>query len=75
VNGSSSTSWQHTCPLKERGCLAAQRQPSWQLLSSHSTPAGDVEYCRCTCDALVVLYKGELAAFTGPRHAQPRRFG
>ncbi|MDT0570016.1 hypothetical protein RM704_21510 [Streptomyces sp. DSM 3412] len=52
------------CPLKDWGCPAAQRQPSWRLLSSHSTSAGEVEYCRCTCDALVVLCEGEVAAFT-----------
>ena len=46
VNGLSGTSSQDTCPLKDRGCLAAQRQPSRQLLTSHSTSAGEVEYSR-----------------------------
>ncbi|WP_055524433.1 hypothetical protein [Streptomyces graminilatus] len=67
ANGSSHSSSQDVCPLRDWGCLTALRHPSWQLLSSHSTSEGDIEYCRCTCDALVVLRKGELTAFTGPR--------
>ncbi|MDQ1035361.1 hypothetical protein QFZ75_001777 [Streptomyces sp. V3I8] len=69
MNSLSSTLSQDMYALSDWSCLATQRQPSWQLLSSHSASAGAVEYCRCTCDALVVLYKGELVAFTGPRHA------
>ncbi|MGK5729164.1 hypothetical protein [Streptomyces sp. URMC 124] len=58
-------SLQDACPLSSWGCPAAQRQPFWRLLSAHSTSEGEVEYCRCSCDALVVLRGGELAAFTG----------
>lgn len=62
----SRASSQEACPLRDWGCAATLRAPSWRLVSSHSTSEGDVEYCRCTCGALVVLHRGELAAFTGP---------
>jgi hypothetical protein len=38
-------------------------------MSSHVTSDGHIEYCRCTCAALVVLRDGELAAFTAPHPA------
>ncbi|GAA2431878.1 hypothetical protein [Streptomyces macrosporus] len=63
--GSSQATWQDACPLREWGCAAALRRPSWRLLSGHTTSDGEVEYCRCTCGALVVLCGGDLAAFTG----------
>ncbi|MFF4604884.1 hypothetical protein ACFY12_19400 [Streptomyces sp. NPDC001339] len=57
---------QDGCPLREWGCAAALLRPTWRLLSSHRTTGGDVEYCKCSCDAVVVLQRGQLAKFTGP---------
>ncbi|MFF8032088.1 MULTISPECIES: hypothetical protein [unclassified Streptomyces] len=57
---------QEACPLASWGCRTALPQPDWQLMSSHATSDGRVEYCRCTCAALVILREGELAAFTAP---------
>ncbi|MCS0639768.1 hypothetical protein NX801_29855 [Streptomyces sp. LP05-1] len=57
---------QDSCPLRDWGCVSGVRRPSWQLLSSHRTSEGEVEYCRCSCAALVVLHRGELASFTCP---------
>ncbi|ARP73362.1 hypothetical protein LK07_30265 [Streptomyces pluripotens] len=54
------------CPLREWGCTAALPRPTWRLLSSHRTSGGDLEYCKCSCDAVVVLQRGQLAKFTGP---------
>jgi hypothetical protein len=50
------------CPLLEWGCTAAAGTPAWRLLSVHSTSGGEVEYCRCSCNAIVVLCRGEVAA-------------
>lgn len=71
VNGPPDFGTQELCPLQEWGCTAALRQPSWHLLSSHSTSDGEVEYCKCSCNAIVVLYQGGLAAFTAPRPPGP----
>ncbi|NUR25497.1 MAG: hypothetical protein HOV83_06550, partial [Catenulispora sp.] len=40
VNGSPNSSSQEACPLREFGCVAAQRRPTWRLLSSHTTSDG-----------------------------------
>lgn len=61
---------QETCPLAAWGCRTGLRQPDWHLMSSHATSDGHVEYCRCTCAALVVLHEGKVAAFAAPRSAQ-----
>lgn len=65
------TAAQERCPLRPWGCTAAVRLPNWRLLSAHPTSAGEVEYCQCTCNAIVTLCQGELAAFTGPPDASP----
>ncbi|MGI5473009.1 hypothetical protein [Streptomyces sp. CA-132043] len=54
---------QEACPLAAWGCRTGLEQPDWQLMSSHATSAGSVEYCRCTCAAVVLLHEGEVAAF------------
>lgn len=63
VTSPSSAPLQDECPLAAWGCRADVRQPVWQLVSSHATSGGRVEYCRCRCAALVVLLEGEVAAF------------
>ncbi|MET9533748.1 MULTISPECIES: hypothetical protein [unclassified Streptomyces] len=64
--GSSS---QEICPLTQWGCRAALRDPQWRLVSHHTTSDGEIDYCRCVCDAMVVLRRGELEAFIGPSDA------
>ncbi|MFV2117553.1 hypothetical protein ACE14D_03545 [Streptomyces sp. Act-28] len=54
------------CPLREWGCTATTVRPTWRLLSRHSTSDGDIEYCECSCDAVVMLHQGRLAKFTAP---------
>jgi hypothetical protein len=54
------------CPLAAWGCRTGLARPDWRLLSSHATSDGSVEYCRCTCAALVILHEGEMAAFASP---------
>ncbi|QHC24602.1 hypothetical protein [Streptomyces sp. GS7] len=61
---------QDVCPLAAWGCRTGLRQPDWRLVSSHDTSDGSVEYCRCTCAALVILHEGELAAFAADHPAQ-----
>ncbi|MEU9366887.1 hypothetical protein [Streptomyces avermitilis] len=73
TNGPPGLGAQELCPLQEWGCTAALRQPSWHLLSSHSTSDGEIEYCQCSCNAIVVLSQGGLAAFTGPPSPGPLR--
>ncbi|WP_405773946.1 hypothetical protein [Streptomyces sp. NBC_00859] len=57
---------QEVCPLTPWGCRAALRDPEWQLVSHHLTSDGEIDYCRCACDAMVVLRRGELEAFIEP---------
>ncbi|GAA2254167.1 hypothetical protein GCM10010145_22710 [Streptomyces ruber] len=57
---------QERCPLRAWGCTASTYRPTWRLLSAHPASDGEVEYCKCTCDAIVTLCRGELTAFTGP---------
>lgn len=57
---------QERCPLRAWGCAATTRRPTWRLLSAHPTSDGEVEYCKCTCNAIVTLRQGEVAVFTGP---------
>lgn len=54
------------CPLLAWGCRATADTPTWELLSAHSTSSGEVEYCKCSCDAIVVLSRGEVAALIAP---------
>lgn len=65
------------CPLLEWGCTATGSRPTWQLLSRHPTSDGDLEYCACSCDAVVLLLQGQLVKFTAPpggcRGARPDR--
>ncbi|WP_148071483.1 hypothetical protein [Streptomyces sp. I6] len=51
------------CPLRNRGCSATLPQPSWRLESTHLTSQGEIEYCRCSCGARVILHNGELSVF------------
>ncbi|MFI2782711.1 hypothetical protein [Streptomyces sp. ALB3] len=51
------------CPLRSRGCAATLPEPSWRLESTHLTSQGEIEYCRCSCGARVILHDGELSAF------------
>ncbi|MFJ6441946.1 hypothetical protein [Streptomyces sp. NPDC091649] len=53
------------CPLRNRGCAATLTQPCWRLESTHLTSQGEIEYCRCSCGARVILHNGELSAFIG----------
>jgi hypothetical protein len=57
MNGPPDFGTQELCPLQEWGCTAALRQPFWHLLSSHSTSDGEAEYCKCGCNAIVVLFQ------------------
>ncbi|GAA3311652.1 hypothetical protein GCM10020295_81810 [Streptomyces cinereospinus] len=60
------------CPLLDWGCTATVNTPAWRLLSVHSTSSGEVEYCTCSCNAIVVLCRGEVIAFIGlPRGDGP----
>lgn len=52
------------CPLRAWGCTASIDGPTWRLLSSHSTSGGEVEYCKCDCDAIVMLCQEEVSALT-----------
>ncbi|GHE14728.1 hypothetical protein GCM10010339_86630 [Streptomyces alanosinicus] len=53
------------CPLRAWGCTASIDGPRWRLLSAHSTSCGEVEYCKCDCNAIVLLWQGEVTALTG----------
>jgi hypothetical protein len=55
------------CPLQAWGCTASTGTPTWRLLSVHATSNGEVEYCECSCNAIVVLCHGEVAALTALR--------
>ncbi|MFI8090191.1 hypothetical protein ACIF9R_18000 [Streptomyces sp. NPDC086080] len=55
-----------SCPLRDWGCAADLRRPTWHLLSHHRTSDTEVEYCACDCGAVVVLHGDHLVAFTGP---------
>ncbi|MGY3205417.1 hypothetical protein ACVW19_005932 [Streptomyces sp. TE5632] len=66
VNNPPEPADQGSCPLKDWGCAAGLSRPSWHLLSGHRTSDGEVEYCKCSCDAIVVLHGEQLAAFAGP---------
>lgn len=57
---------QDHCPFREWGCTASASRPTWQLLSHHPTSDGDIEYCKCSCNAVVMLHQGQLAKFTAP---------
>jgi hypothetical protein len=61
------------CPLRAWGCTAAHDGPRWRLLSLHSTSYGEVEYCKCDCDAIVMLCQGEVVALTGLASDDTRR--
>lgn len=52
VNDPPDSATQELCPLQEWGCTTVLRQPSWQVLSSHSISDGEVEYCKCSCNAI-----------------------
>jgi hypothetical protein len=67
VTSPSTAAAQDACPLAAWGCRTGLRQPHWRLVSGHATSDGRVEYCRCTCAALVVLHEGEVTAFAPPR--------
>lgn len=54
------------CPLTDWGCMSAPQRHSWKLLSRHPTSEGGVEYCRCTCGGMAILYEGALVAYTKP---------
>ncbi|MFF3517631.1 hypothetical protein [Streptomyces sp. NPDC002573] len=45
-------------------------RPTWQLLSCHPTSDGDIEYCKCSRYAVVVLQQGHLAKFAVPPTGQ-----
>lgn len=59
------------CPLRAWGCTSSTGTPTWRLLSAHSTSDGEVEYCKCSCNAIVMLCHGEVAALTALPHAEP----
>lgn len=59
------------CPLLTWGCTSSTGTPTWRLLSAHSTSNGEVEYCKCSCDAIVMLCHGEVAALTALPPAEP----
>ncbi|WP_326750693.1 hypothetical protein OH738_39700 [Streptomyces hirsutus] len=40
-------------------------------MSAHSTSNGEVEYCKCSCNAVVMLCHGEVAALTALPDAEP----
>ncbi|MFC9288470.1 hypothetical protein [Streptomyces sp. NPDC057052] len=63
------------CPLPAWGCTSSTGTPTWRLLSAHSTSNGEVEYCKCSCDAVVVLCHGEVAALTALPGAGPGPLG
>ncbi|GGW52376.1 hypothetical protein FHS32_000125 [Streptomyces albaduncus] len=50
------------CPLPAWGRASSTGAPTWRLLSALSTSRGEVESCRCGCDAIVMLCHGEVAA-------------
>ncbi|GAA0904162.1 MULTISPECIES: hypothetical protein [Streptomyces violaceusniger group] len=53
------------CPLRAWGCTASADGSTWRLLSAHSTSCGEVEYCKCDCNAIVILCQDEVTALTG----------
>lgn len=59
------------CPLLAWGCTSSTGTPTWRLLSAHSTSNGEVEYCKCSCNAVVMLCHGEVAALTALPDAGP----
>ncbi|GAA2424890.1 hypothetical protein GCM10010421_09390 [Streptomyces glaucus] len=59
------------CPLRTWGCTSSTGTPTWRLLSAHSTSNGEVEYCKCSCNAIVMLCQGEVAALTALPHTEP----
>lgn len=59
------------CPLLAWGCTSSTETPTWRLLSAHSTSNGEVEYCKCSCNAVVMLCHGEVAALTALPDAEP----
>ncbi|KOT33979.1 hypothetical protein ADK41_26940 [Streptomyces caelestis] len=59
------------CPLLAWGCTSTTSTPTWRLLSAHSTSNGEVEYCKCSCNAVVMLCQGEVAALTALPDTEP----